>query len=93
MVNNSNVFSIYVLTSPATMYSGGQATLFISTNAGLRDRALSDIRLLFNIDNSTAPTHLLLFNNINISTTQSQSATLVTLKCSATLIYGGLFIQ
>lgn len=76
-------YYIYVL-RPNRALNDGQASLKISTDTGLLQRALGDITGKFTVQpDSVAPTHLILFNNDNIKASASSQVwyTTITMEC------------
>ena len=59
-------YKIYTLSSSSRQLTHGKATVQVSTEPELLKRALKDITDKYNVDSTVAaPTHLLLFNNID----------------------------
>ena len=65
-------YKIYTLSSSSRQLTHGKATVRVSTKPELLERALNDITDKYNVDSAVAaPTHLLLFNNIDIKDSSS----------------------
>ena len=65
-------YKIYTLSPSSRQLTNGIATVQVSTAPELLKRALKDITDKYNVDSTVAaPTHILLFNNIDIKASGS----------------------